>query len=303
MLRYRLISTAFVAATALQLAVARAEPGVPALRITAPNGAKSVLIGTLHVAAEGLRQPAAGVLDEARHFVVESVAGKGMAQPAIAPEVLSGQTPRARWASFLSAAQLDELQRRAACVESAEGYPPFSLRAVVNRSLTYASAATLSGIAIYRCAPAGLRSRDGLLAQAALARGLPPTPLETQQEVQHQREAMPEAFYVAQLYDALRPQSDAPQRRVIDALNAGDYEALGETVRATVRSPELAQTLYDTMVAQRNQLWLPRLVARLDDGDAFVAVGAYHLAGPLGLVQLLEERGYRIMPIEIHAAL
>lgn len=39
------------------------DGGVPALRVTAPNGNSSTLIGTLHVPYRGLVQPAPEVLD------------------------------------------------------------------------------------------------------------------------------------------------------------------------------------------------------------------------------------------------
>lgn len=302
MLRPRTIAAALASAVALQLGVARADPGVPALQVIAPNGAKSLLIGTMHAAAAGLREPAAEVLNGARRFVVEGVSEKGLPPPAIAAEVIGGQATRARWASFLTSVQLAELHRRAACVETAEGLPIFSLGAVVNHSLKYASARTLSNIAIYRCAPEGLRSRDWLLAQAAKARHLDRTPLESQEEAEAHRKAVPEPIYVALLYDALRPDGDTTMARAVDALNAGDYAAIGNLVRNGARTPEQARDYFEIMVAQRNYLWVPRLAALLDNGDAVVAVGAYHLAGPQGLVALLEAQGYRVTPVQIPAA-
>lgn len=302
-----LSTTAILVAFALSTAPAESHAdssalGVPALQITAPNGATSLLIGTLHAAAQGLRQPAPSVLDGARHFVVEGVAGAGGKPPVRAPEVIRGEATRASWASFLTAAQIAELHRRARCVESAEDYPTGLLGAIVDLSLQYERAQALAALAIYRCAPKGLRSRDWLLTQAARAHGLVPTPLETPEEVAAQRGAVPDPIYVALLYDAFRPDGDAALQRVVAALNAGDFEAVAETVRATFRSPEQGQIYYDIMVAQRNRTWLPRLVSLLDEGRAVVAVGAYHLAGPQGLVALLEARGYRIAPLKIPAA-
>ena len=78
MMKPQIIAAALIGAAALQLGVARADPGVPALQVMAPNGAKSLLIGTLPAAAAGLRQPAATVLDGAKRYVVEGLPGKGV---------------------------------------------------------------------------------------------------------------------------------------------------------------------------------------------------------------------------------
>jgi uncharacterized protein YbaP (TraB family) len=40
------------------------------------------------------------------------------------------------------------------------------------------------------------------------------------------------------------------------------------------------------------------MMPRIEQGGAFIAVGALHLAGPTGIVQQLSERGYRLSPVE-----
>lgn len=51
------------------------------------------------------------------------------------------------------------------------------------------------------------------------------------------------------------------------------------------------------MVQTRNRTMAERLQPLLKDGNAFVAVGALHLPGEDGLVQLLRDAGYRVTPI------
>ena len=64
---------------------------------------------------------------------------------------------------------------------------------------------------------------------------------------------------------------------------------------------------YQTLLVQRNNRWLPQLLALFDSGDSsndlsagssLVLVGALHLVGEDGLINLLQSRGYRIEPFK-----
>lgn len=55
--------------------------------------------------------------------------------------------------------------------------------------------------------------------------------------------------------------------------------------------------LYQAINVERNDAWLPQLVAMLKDkgdDDAMVVVGAMHLLGPDGLVEKLRGKGYKV---------
>lgn len=51
------------------------------------------------------------------------------------------------------------------------------------------------------------------------------------------------------------------------------------------------------LVDERNQNWMKRLPGLLALRPTFVAVGALHLAGPAGLIELLKKQGYTVKPI------
>jgi uncharacterized protein YbaP (TraB family) len=53
----------------------------------------------------------------------------------------------------------------------------------------------------------------------------------------------------------------------------------------------------EEMVFARNAKWIPDLEQLFDTGGAFVAVGAGHLRGPRGVVELLRARGYTLTRI------
>jgi len=87
----------------------------------------------------------------------------------------------------------------------------------------------------------------------------------------------------------LGDQSDSSEiASIADAYRTGDLNAL---VSATgPAEPEMQEILLDS----RNRRWTEKLAPVLGRGGAFVAVGAGHMAGPEGLLALLENRGFSV---------
>ena len=54
------------------------------------------------------------------------------------------------------------------------------------------------------------------------------------------------------------------------------------------------ERLMSNLLDNRNQKMLQRMQARLNEGKAFIAVGALHLAGEDGLLTLLAQQGYKL---------
>ncbi|MFQ5937449.1 MAG: TraB/GumN family protein, partial [Acidiferrobacterales bacterium] len=52
--------------------------------------------------------------------------------------------------------------------------------------------------------------------------------------------------------------------------------------------------MMDRLLTRRNEIMLARMRERLEEGNAFIAVGAAHLPGQAGLLQLLEDMGYGV---------
>ncbi|GJM11737.1 MAG: conjugative transfer protein GumN [Pseudohongiella sp.] len=73
----------------------------------------------------------------------------------------------------------------------------------------------------------------------------------------------------------------------------GDTEALSDLFVEDMKNetPEL----YDSLLLQRNLKWIPQIDAMLQDADTeFVLVGAAHIVGENGLLDLLSQQGYEI---------
>lgn len=53
------------------------------------------------------------------------------------------------------------------------------------------------------------------------------------------------------------------------------------------------------LIDDRNKNWIPKLLPLLDQGSTFIAVGALHLPGENGLIELLQNEGYALRPITL----
>ncbi len=51
------------------------------------------------------------------------------------------------------------------------------------------------------------------------------------------------------------------------------------------------------LIQDRNHIMSERMQAFLKKGNAFIAIGAMHLAGKEGVLALLEKQGYSVSPV------
>ena len=80
---------------------------------------------------------------------------------------------------------------------------------------------------------------------------------------------------------------------MIFAWRAGDNEKLSEMFVADMLNE--APELYESLLRGRNLNWIPQIDKMLADEDVeFVLVGAAHLVGNDGLLELLKARGYKV---------
>ena len=84
---------------------------------------------------------------------------------------------------------------------------------------------------------------------------------------------------------------DSDTQQVIAAWRAGDAAKLAALLSDEYKS---FPALYRTLVSDRNRHWVPQIEQLLrDNQDSFVVVGALHLVGDGGLLELLRRDGFR----------
>jgi uncharacterized protein YbaP (TraB family) len=82
--------------------------------------------------------------------------------------------------------------------------------------------------------------------------------------------------------------------KLLSAYLKKDLDLLGTLMNNAELSPEF----YSNLIVKRNQKWIPIISELIQNKSAFIAVGAAHLPGEKGVLNLLREAGYSITPVE-----
>ena len=72
------------------------------------------------------------------------------------------------------------------------------------------------------------------------------------------------------------------------------YRGTGSHAALRDGDPKFAAVFNQRIILDRNKRMAERMESRLHEGGRFIAVGALHLPGKEGLLELLEQRGYRL---------
>ena len=137
----------------------------------------------------------------------------------------------------------------------------------------------------------GGEATDQALKGRAIEQGATLTYLETWQE---QLDALEAGTDVASLELMLADLAKARQEldQLVEAYRAGDVDAI---VRITTDPASgMSPAALDRLLYARNRSWVPKIEALVAGGGAFIAVGAGHIPGPGGLLELLAARGYKV---------
>ena len=253
-------------------------------RLTHADKAASYLLGTMHVSdprVTGLIEIVQDELEQSDRFVMEAVLDLN------ATVLLQSAMfyTDGRRLSDVTGSELFEL--------ASDRLQNYGIPALIAESMKpWAVFTTLSLPAGQAGVPLDLE-----LMSTAQAAGKEVLGLETVQEQIEIFESIPEPDQVEILrelachYDHF--QSDIEQ--MVRYYHARD---LFELVRLSLRyQTEEKQAFLDALLWQRNERMVQRLAPILDQGKAFIAVGAMHLPGERGILQRLEQQGFVVQAI------
>lgn len=141
---------------------------------------------------------------------------------------------------------------------------------------------------------------DAILYKRAMELHIPPYGLEKVEEQFEAFEALSLSEQLILLKDALNALDEIPQlfNKLHELYLKRDLSALMTFSQAYTLAqssdPIAVKTFYKRLIDDRNVRMVKHLLPRLQEGNAFIAVGALHLPGERGLLKLLQKLGYRI---------
>lgn len=139
---------------------------------------------------------------------------------------------------------------------------------------------------------------DRVLYLEALAKGKPVVGIETADEQMAAFEDMPAELQIELVRDSLElvPQLDELYAAMRERYLARDLAGLVKLNDSMLEESddELAELFMQKIVIDRNHRMAERLDPHLKDGTTFVAIGALHLPGEEGLLNLLVQQGYDV---------
>lgn len=264
--------------------------------------APSFLLGTMHMAdsriarLDGARGEA---FDAAQTVVVENIEALDQAQASAAMLRFKDMTLYTDGSTLADRLDEETLALLRKAVE--ERSIPFSMAQVMQPWLV----ATM--VALPACElvekRAGKPVLDGLIANKAKTEGKNLVGLETIEEQFGAMAALPEDFHLEALKETLKMGDLAEDvmetmKQLYLSGDVGMILPLTKVVTPKSAASKDYEDFEDRLITTRNRHMAERALAYLEEGNAFIAVGALHLPGETGLVAAFQNAGYTVSPVE-----
>ena len=126
--------------------------------------------------------------------------------------------------------------------------------------------------------------------------------LETLQEQLSVFDELSQTDQITLLKDSLNfmPEVQALNEKLVQAYLEGDLDEIyRRSMELQTKDDELASRLMNSLIDKRNTRMLERILPELAQGRVFIAVGALHLPGENGLLNLLRGAGYAVAPSDL----
>ncbi|NIG53971.1 TraB/GumN family protein [Chitinophaga sp. Cy-1792] len=106
---------------------------------------------------------------------------------------------------------------------------------------------------------------------------------------------IPDSVIIASIIDDLKHDQDSKEKmdKMTKAYVRGDLNELYDVSK----TEESFKQIEEKLLKQRNLNWIPQISNAVKHSSLFIAVGAGHLPGPDGVINLLRKQGYKVEPV------
>jgi uncharacterized protein YbaP (TraB family) len=147
----------------------------------------------------------------------------------------------------------------------------------------------------------GMKSYEMYLSEKARLANLPTAGLETIDYQVGIFDSIPYEVQASMLLETLRAeknlegQNDSEMEDLFALYKSEDLNKIQEMMNQS--EDPIAKEYADLFLFQRNKNWIPLIMEAMEEASVLVAVGAAHLPGEKGVIQLLREQGYQVNPL------
>jgi uncharacterized protein YbaP (TraB family) len=145
-------------------------------------------------------------------------------------------------------------------------------------------------------APQNAQAWERILTDSVTANNKPISYLETIAQQLCFFDSIPVRFQLAQTLAYLHEEGgmQAEYQKLLGLYLSGDVDALNSYMTESITDPKYLYFLLE----KRNRAWIPQLMAGMKTKRLFIAVGAGHLPGETGVIELLRKEGFVVERVE-----
>lgn len=111
---------------------------------------------------------------------------------------------------------------------------------------------------------------------------------------QSNEDAVTAISYLAENQNELKSET----LKMMNLYKQKDVQGLYEMTKESFEDPKYPQSDIKVFLDNRNISWIPVIEKLMAEKSAFIAVGAAHLAGENGVINLLRKQGYTLKPLQ-----
>lgn len=140
------------------------------------------------------------------------------------------------------------------------------------------------------------KSYDLTIMSIAHEKNIPLIGLETIEEQLGFFDQVPPAAMAKMIIESIR-NFDEEQRNTLKLMKLYSKQKVDKLIPLLEKSSPEFMEFEDLFLYNRNAAWLPKIKTQMNEKTCFIAVGAGHLFGEKGLIDLLKKDGYTVTPI------